>query len=42
VPVGLDLVNWVLAWPDAMVVEPEELREELRNVGKIMLKKYSD
>jgi Predicted transcriptional regulator len=40
VPVGLDLVNWVLAWPDAVVVEPEELRKEMRNVGKSLETKY--
>ena len=40
VPVGLDLVNWVLAWPDAVVVEPEELRKELRDVAKTLETKY--
>lgn len=40
-PVGLDLVSWVLGWPDAIVIEPEELKEELRNVGKLLIKKYS-
>jgi predicted DNA-binding transcriptional regulator YafY len=39
-PVGFDLVNWVLAWPDAEVVGPEELREEMREVGKRLTKKY--
>ncbi|HMD69654.1 MAG TPA: WYL domain-containing protein [Chitinivibrionales bacterium] len=40
VPVGFDLVNWVLAWPEAEAVGPEELREELRNVGRELGRKY--
>jgi len=39
-PVGFDLVNWVLAWPEAEVVGPKELREELKNVGRGLVKKY--
>ncbi|MCX6775084.1 MAG: hypothetical protein NTY99_03290, partial [DPANN group archaeon] len=40
VPVGMDLVNWVLAWPEAMVVGPEELRGEMREVGKRLRETY--
>lgn len=40
VPVGFDLVNWVLAWPEAEVMEPEELRGELRKVGRGLVTQY--
>jgi len=39
-PVGFDLVNWVLAWPEAEVAGPDELRKELKNVGSELVKKY--
>jgi predicted DNA-binding transcriptional regulator YafY len=40
-PIGLDLVNWVLAWPEGEVGGPEELREELGAVGQELTKKYN-
>jgi hypothetical protein len=40
VPVGLDLINWVLSWPDAIVQEPEELKKEMRVVAKTLMEKY--
>jgi predicted DNA-binding transcriptional regulator YafY len=40
VPIGMDLVNWVLAWPEAVVVEPKELIEEMRVVARTLTKKY--
>jgi predicted DNA-binding transcriptional regulator YafY len=40
VPIGLDLVNWVLSWPEAVVVEPKELIEEMRVVARALTKKY--
>jgi predicted DNA-binding transcriptional regulator YafY len=40
VPVGLDLINWVLSWPEAVVLEPEELRKEMLVVAETLLKKY--
>lgn len=40
VPIGLDLINWVLSWPDAVVVEPVELRKEMREVGRRLKERY--
>ena len=40
VPVGLDLVNWVLSWPEAVVLEPESLKKELQTVAKKLTAKY--
>ena len=40
VPVGLDLINWVLSWPDAVVLEPQELKNEILSVANTLLKKY--
>ena len=40
VPIGMDLINWVLSWPDAVVVEPEELKEHMRIVARTLIKKY--
>jgi predicted DNA-binding transcriptional regulator YafY len=40
VPIGIDLVNWVLSWPEAVVVEPKELKEDLREVARTLTKKY--
>ena len=40
VPIGMDLVNWVLAWPEAVVVEPKELIGEMRVVARTLTKKY--
>jgi predicted DNA-binding transcriptional regulator YafY len=42
VPVGLDLINWVLSWPEAVVVEPEELKKEMLTVARTLLKKYGE
>jgi predicted DNA-binding transcriptional regulator YafY len=39
-PVGFELVNWVLCWPEGEVVGPEGLRKEMREVGKKLMKKY--
>jgi predicted DNA-binding transcriptional regulator YafY len=39
-PIGMDLINWVLSWPDAVVVEPEELKKEMRVVARTLTKKY--
>jgi predicted DNA-binding transcriptional regulator YafY len=40
VPVGMDLINWVLSWPEAVVVEPKELIEEMKVVARTLTKKY--
>jgi len=40
VPVGLDLINWVLSWPEAVVMGPEELKKELLVVAKTLTEKY--
>jgi len=40
VPVGFDLVKWVLGWPEAEVVEPKELREKMREMGEEIFGKY--
>ena len=40
VPVGLDLINWVLSWPDAVVLEPEELKKQMLVVAKTLMEKY--
>jgi predicted DNA-binding transcriptional regulator YafY len=40
VPIGMDLINWVLSWPGAVVVEPKELLEEMRVVARTLTKKY--
>ena len=40
VPVGLDLINWVLSWPEAIVVEPPELMEKLLEIGMELIGKY--
>lgn len=40
VPVGMDLINWVLSWPEAVVVEPNELIEEMKVVARTLTKKY--
>jgi len=40
VPIGMDLINWVLSWPEAVVVEPEELKEHMRIVARTLIKKY--
>ena len=40
VPIGIDLINWVLSWPDAVVLEPQELKNEILSVAKTLLKKY--
>jgi predicted DNA-binding transcriptional regulator YafY len=41
VPVGLDLINWVLSWPEAVVQEPEELKKEMLVVAKTLVEKYN-
>lgn len=41
-PVGMDLINWVLSWPEAEVLDPESLKKELLEVGKILVKKYME
>jgi predicted DNA-binding transcriptional regulator YafY len=40
VPIGLDLINWVLSWPESVVLEPEELKKEMLVVAKTLEKKY--
>jgi predicted DNA-binding transcriptional regulator YafY len=40
VPVGMDLINWVLSWPEAVVIGPKELIDELKVVARILTKKY--
>jgi predicted DNA-binding transcriptional regulator YafY len=40
VPVGLDLINWVLSWPEAVVMEPEGLKKEMLVVAKTLMEKY--
>ncbi len=40
VPVGLGLINWVLSWPKAVVMEPKELINEMKVVAKTLTKKY--
>ena len=40
VPIGLDLINWVLEWPDSVVLEPRELKDEMLVVANTLLKKY--
>jgi predicted DNA-binding transcriptional regulator YafY len=40
VPIGMDLVNWVLSWPEAVVMEPKELIEEMKTVARTLTKKY--
>jgi predicted DNA-binding transcriptional regulator YafY len=40
VPIGMDLINWVLSWPEAVVVEPKELIEEMKIVASTLIKKY--
>lgn len=42
VPVGLDLINWVLSWPDSVVKGPKELIEEMRVVARTLIKKYGE
>lgn len=39
-PVGLDLINWVLEWPESVVLEPKELRKEMLVVAETLKKKY--
>ncbi len=40
VPIGMELISWVLSWHEAVVVEPEELKNEMRTAAKKLLKKY--
>ena len=40
VPVGMELISWVLSWPEAVVLEPEELMKEMRVVARTLKKKY--
>jgi predicted DNA-binding transcriptional regulator YafY len=40
VPIGMDLVNWVLSWPEAVVVEPKELIKEMKTVASALTEKY--
>lgn len=40
VPIGLDLINWVLSWPESVVLEPKELIKEMLVVAKTLEKKY--
>jgi predicted DNA-binding transcriptional regulator YafY len=40
VAIGSDLLNWVLCWPDAEVLEPARLKRELREMGKMLVKRY--
>jgi predicted DNA-binding transcriptional regulator YafY len=40
VPVGLELVNWVLTWSEAEVMEPADLKAMLLEAGKQLVKKY--
>jgi predicted DNA-binding transcriptional regulator YafY len=40
VPVGLDLINWVLSWPDAVVMAPKELKEEMVAVARRLLERH--
>jgi predicted DNA-binding transcriptional regulator YafY len=40
VPIGMDLINWVLSWPEAVVVEPKELIEEMKDVARTLTMKY--
>jgi hypothetical protein len=39
-PVGFELVNWVISWPEGEVVGPDDLKKELKEVGKKLIKKY--
>lgn len=40
VPVGMDLINWILSWPEAVVLEPKALRKELHRTGEKLAQKY--
>jgi predicted DNA-binding transcriptional regulator YafY len=40
VPIGLDLINWVLEWPESVVLEPKELIKEMLVVAKTLMGKY--
>ncbi|MDD5675416.1 MAG: WYL domain-containing protein [Chitinivibrionales bacterium] len=39
-PIGFDLINWILCWPEAIVLEPKKLRGELAKKGKELLVRY--
>lgn len=32
--------HWVLAWPEGVVLEPKELKQQLIEVGRELLEKY--
>jgi len=39
-PVGFELVNWVISWPEGEVLGPESLQIKLREMGKKLLRMY--
>ncbi len=40
VAIGIDLLNWILCWPDAEVLGPIKLKTELREMGRMLVKRY--
>jgi len=40
VVIGKDLLNWILCWSDAEVLGPDTLKNELREMGKMLVKRY--
>ena len=41
VVIGKDLLNWILCWPDAEVLEPLKLKRQLCDIGKMLVKRYA-
>ena len=41
-PVGFELLNWVIGWPEGEVVGPEGLKKEMREVGRRLVKQYNN
>ena len=40
VPVGRDVVNWVLNWPDAVVKESAKLIDEMKRLSRTLQRHY--
>lgn len=41
VPVDTDLIQWVLGWSTSVtVIKPKELKDNMKEMGRILLKKY--